>query len=137
VEDPDLYVDDDMEPDAELNRITNNIIGAAIAVHRELGPGYMESTYENSLALEFRARGIQFERQAVIPVLYRGEKVGEARVDFVVEQSVILELKAAESIAPIHVAQCVSYLKASRLRLAILLNFNVRKLKDGIRRIAL
>jgi len=137
VEDPDLYVDDDMEPDAELNRITNNIMGAAIAVHRELGPGYMESTYENSLALEFRARGIQFERQAVIPVLYRGEKVGEARVDFVVEQSVILELKAAESIAPIHVAQCVSYLKASRLRLAILLNFNVRKLKDGIRRIAL
>ena len=137
MEDPDLYVDDDMEPDAELNRITNNIIGAAIAVHRELGPGYMESTYENSLALEFRARGIQFERQAVIPVLYRGEKVGEARVDFVVEQSVILELKAAESIAPIHVAQCVSYLKASRLRLAILLNFNVRKLKDGIRRIAL
>ena len=137
MEDPDLYVDDDMEPDAELNRITNNFIGAAIAVHRELGPGYMESTYENSLALEFRARGIQFERQAVIPVLYRGEKVGEARVDFVVEQSVILELKAAESIAPIHVAQCVSYLKASRLRLAILLNFNVRKLKDGIRRIAL
>ena len=137
MEDPDLYVDDDMEPDAELNRITNNIMGAAIAVHRELGPGYMESTYENSLALEFRARGIQFERQAVIPVLYRGEKVGEARVDFVVEQSVILELKAAESIAPIHVAQCVSYLKASRLRLAILLNFNVRKLKDGIRRIAL
>ena len=137
MEDPDLYVDDDMEPDAELIRITNNIMGAAIAVHRELGPGYMESTYENSLALEFRARGIQFERQAVIPVLYRGEKVGEARVDFVVEQSVILELKAAESIAPIHVAQCVSYLKASRLRLAILLNFNVRKLKDGIRRIAL
>jgi GxxExxY protein len=115
------------------------VIGALIAVHKALGPGHMEITYKNALSLEFRARGIPFEREVSITILYRGEKVGETRLDFVVGDrlKVIVEVKAIEMLGPIHTSQCVSYLRASGLRLAILANFNVRKLVDGLRRISL
>jgi GxxExxY protein len=135
--DPELVIDEEMEPDPELNRITNAILGAAFEVHTELGPGYGESIYENALASEFRRRGIRFVRQAVFPVLYKGEVVGEGRIDFLVEDEVVLELKAVESLTSLFMSQVVSYLKATSRRLALLLNnFNVRRLKDGIRRIA-
>jgi GxxExxY protein len=138
MEDDDAYVDDEMEPDPALNELTNLIIGAMIAVHKALGPGHMELTYKNALGLEFQSRGIPFQREVVIPIFYRGEKVGETRLDFVVgdQLKVVVEAKAIEKLAPIHTSQCISYLKASAFRLAILANFNVRKLTEGLKRIA-
>ena len=131
------FVDEEMEPNPERNRITNLIIGAAIAVHKELGPGHLESVYENAMAIEFNARNIRFVRQAAFPIMYRNEQVGEGRVDFLVEDTVVVELKAVESINPLHIAQSISYLKITKKRLVLILNFNVKKLVDGIRRIVL
>lgn len=131
-----MEVDYEMEPDAELNRITNVIIGAAIEVHRQLGPGYQESVYEKALTIELQKRGVRFQRQAIFPVMYEGEEVGEARLDFLVEDLVVVELKAVESLGAIHTSQVISYLRATRRPLAILINFNVRKLIDGIKRVA-
>jgi GxxExxY protein len=130
------FVDDDMEPDPELNRITNAIIGAAISVHRELGPGYSEMIYEEALAIEFTARGVPFRRQHCFQVYYHGHTIGEGRLDFLVEDKVIVELKTAEALASVHTAQVISYLRATKLTLAILINFHVKLLKDGIKRIA-
>jgi len=139
MDESELHVDEEMEPDPGLNVLTNLIIGALIAVHKALGAGHMESLYENALALEFRSRGIPFERQVAIPVFYRGEKVGDTRIYFIVgeELKVVVEIKSIEGLGPIHTAQCISYLRASGLRLAILANFNVRRLKEGLKRIAL
>ena len=130
------YIDEEMGPNPELNRVTNLIIGAAIAVHRELGPGYSESTYEAALAPEFNARSIRFVRQAIFPVLYRGEQVGECRVDFLVEDIVVVELKAVETLHPLFTNQVISYLKATQRRLGLILNFNVNQLIKGVRRVA-
>lgn len=130
------HVDFDDEPDAELNRWSNSIIGAAIEVHKEMGPGYSEDNYESALALEFQTRGIPFVRQFPIRVLYKGTPVGSGRADFVVANKVVVELKAVEALAAIHTAQVISYMKATGLKLAILINFNVRLLKDGIKRVA-
>jgi GxxExxY protein len=130
------WVDDDAEPDPCLKAVTNAIIGAAIAVHKELGPGYDEYTYLRALAIEFRLRGIAFQKEVTIEVRYRGEVVGQKRLDFIVEGAVIVELKAVESLTPLFTSQVISYLKATRLKLAILINFNVRKLIEGVRRIA-
>jgi GxxExxY protein len=131
------YVDEEMEPDPGLNRITNAIIGAAIAVHKELGPGHLEAIYGNALELEFQARAIVYVREARFPIMYRGKQVGEGRVDFLVENLVVVELKAVETVPPLFKAQVISYLKVTKRRLALLINFNVRKLVDGIHRIAL
>ena len=131
----DEIIDEEMEPDAELNRISNDIIGAAIAVHRELGPGHLESAYEKALAIEFNHRGIRFERQVCVELRYRGECVGEGRLDFLVERRVIIDLKAVERIISTHVVQMVSYLKITKLKLGIIINFNVPVLKEGIRRV--
>jgi len=132
----DWVVDEEEEPDPELNRITNAIIGAAIEVHRALGPGFPESVYERALHMEFARRRIPFVCQAPVTVTYKGESVGEGKVDFLVEGKVIVELKAVEMLALIHTAQVISYLRALRLRLGVIINFNVRVLKDGIKRIA-
>src|SRR5215212_9366593 len=104
MEKAECYVDEDMEPDPALNVLTNQIIGALIAVHKALGPGHMEIIYKNALSLEFAARQIPFAREAVIPIFYRGEKVGETRLDFVVGDTVkvIVEAKAIEVLARIH-----------------------------------
>jgi len=131
------FVDEELEPDPELNRITNTVIGAAIAVHRALGPGYFESVYENALVIEFLKRGIHFQRQVTFPVLYDGQTVGEGKLDFLIEKKVIVELKAVEALNSLHSAQVISYLKTTKCRLALIINFNVRKLVDGVRRIAL
>ena len=111
------------------------VIGAAIEVHRKLGPGYLESIYEEALAMEFAYRKISFERQKVITIEYRGIKIGESRLDFLIENRLIVELKAIDTFAPIHTAQVLSYLKATELEAALLINFNVPVLKNGIKHI--
>jgi GxxExxY protein len=131
------FVDEDEEPNPELNRLTNLIIGAAIEVHKRLGPGHLESVYENALAIEFGVRGIAAARQVPIEVYYRDQRVGVGRLDFLVEGRVIVDVKAVEALAPIHTAQMISYLRITKHKLALLINFNVKLLKDGIKRIAL
>ncbi len=120
-----------------LNEITAQIIAAAIAVHHELGPGLLESSYEACLAFEIANRGLHFERQKRLPVIYRG-RVLECgyRIDLLVENCVIVEVKTVERFEPVHVAQVLSYLKMSGSRLGLLLNFNVKWLTaEGIRRV--
>ena len=133
---PAEFVDDEMEPNPALNRITNAIIGAAIAVHSKLRPGYQESFYANALAIEFDRRHIQCVREYRFDVFYQGHVIGKGSIDFLVENSVIVELKAVEALSPLFTAQVISYLKANNIKLGMLLNFNVKVLKDGIRRIA-
>ena len=113
------------------------VIGAAIEVHRTLGPGYLESVYEEALAVELSLRGLSFERQHAFALDYKGHRVGEGRLDFLVDNCLVVELKAVEAIAPVHRAQVISYLKALRLPLALLLNFKAETLRDGIVRIVL
>jgi GxxExxY protein len=112
-------------------------IGAAIEVHRLLGPGLLESVYEEALCIELTTRGIRFTRQVSMGVLYKERKVGEIRLDVLVCDKLVLELKATEGIAPIHVAQLLFYMKATRLPLGLLLNFNVTELRYGIKRLVL
>ena len=104
-------------------QLTGQIIAAAIEVHRALGPGFLEAIYENALALELNSRGLVIERQKVVPVTYRGTKVGEHRLDLLVQGSVIVELKAATDLDPIFFATLRSYLKALHLETGLLLNF--------------
>ena len=120
----------------EEDKLSKEIIGAAIEVHRSLGPGLLESAYEECLCYELAIRGFTFERQKPLPVSYKGVKLDCGyRLDIVVGGLVILELKAINSIEPIHEAQLLTYLKLSNLKLGILINFNVTILKNGIKRI--
>ena len=120
----------------DLNKITEAIISSAIAVHRELGPGLLESAYEACLTYELIERGFLAERQKALPVTYREVSLDCGyRIDLLVENQVIVELKTVESLAPIHEAQLLSYLKLSGCAVGLLINFNVRVLKIGIRRI--
>jgi len=106
------------------SEITESIIAAAITVHRELGPGFLESVYEQALAVEFAVRGIAFVRQHVIPLFYRDHQIGEHRLDFVVEGKIVVELKAIEALENVHFAIVRSYLKAAGLSDGLLLNFS-------------
>jgi GxxExxY protein len=116
-----------------LEDLTNKIIGAAIEVHRELGPGLLESAYEECLCHEFRWRGIGFERQVPLPVEYKGLKLECGyRLDVVVENAVILELKCVERALPVHVAQLMTYLKMTGKRVGLIINFKVEVLSRGI-----
>ena len=108
--------------------LTDRIIAAAIRVHKELGPGFLEATYEEALAIELAAAGLIFERQKLLPVFYREHLIGEHRLDFLVEQKVILELKAISAFEDIHFAIVRSYLKAANLDDALLLNFATPRL---------
>ena len=118
------------------DELSYEIIGAAIEVHRHLGPGLLESAYEECLCHELKLRNIQFCRQVSLPVEYRGIKLDCGyRLDIVVNNLVILELKAVEKIMPIHDAQLLTYLKLADLRLGLLINFNTTTLKHGIKRI--
>jgi GxxExxY protein len=123
------------EPDGEMNRLTETVIGAAIEVHRVLGPGLLESFYEEALCVELTERGVSFVRQPPHPVLYKGVLIGEARPDLIVDERVLVELKAAYGHAPVHLAQVLSYLRATRLTVGLLINFNVRLLREGVRRV--
>ncbi len=118
-----------------LNELTSEIIASAIAVHRALGPGLLESAYEACLAYELAERGLAFERQKGLPVTYRGVQVDCGyRIDLLVEELVVVELKAVEKLDTIHEAQLLSYLKLSGCRVGLLINFNVKMLKEGVRR---
>lgn len=117
--------------------LTGEVIGAAIEVHRVLGAGFLESVYESALAIELRSRGISFEQQKIIPLTYKSYRIGESRLDFLIENSLVVELKAVASLTPLHEAQTISYLKATKKNLALLINFNVPLLKNGIKRIIL
>ena len=120
------------------NQLSHEIIGAALEVHRALGPGLLESAYEECLAREFSIRGMAFERQVPLPVSYKGAAVDAGyRVDFVVSGLVIVELKAVDALLPIHAAQLLTYLKLSDKRLGLLINFNVVRLRDGLQRVVL
>lgn len=120
-----------------IELLARNVIGAAIAVHRALGPGFLESVYEEALCIEFDHQNIPYQRQHPIAVNYRDRNVGEGRLDLLVGEKLIVELKAVEAIAPIHMAQVISYLKTTGYNLGLLINFNVPVLKDGIKRIIL
>jgi len=120
----------------KINKITDTIIGSAIDVHRELGPGLLESAYEACLAFELADRGLSVERQKELPVVYRDVRLDCGyRLDLLIENEVIVELKAVERVDPIHTAQLLSYLKLSGCKLGLLINFNVKILKNGIRRL--
>jgi GxxExxY protein len=125
------------EPSPDHDEIARQVIGAAIEVHRELGPGFIEGVYESALQAEFELRGIPYKQQLTIGVEYKGLSVGEGRPDFLVHDAVVVELKAVEALHPVHTAQVISYLKAAKLQLGLLINFNVPLLKSGIKRIVL
>ena len=117
------------------NAITGAIIGAAMEVHNLLGPGLLESAYEECLAREFELRGIHYDRQKAVPVVYKDVKLDCGyRIDLVVEGHVVVELKAVENLAKIHDAIVLTYLRLSGCRIGLLINFNVLTLKEGIRR---
>ncbi|MEW6096515.1 MAG: GxxExxY protein [bacterium] len=121
----------------EINQITEKIIGAAIEIHRILGHGLLESAYEECLCYELPERGLHFRKQVELPVIYKGIRLNCGyRIDLLVEEKVIVELKTVEQILPIHEAQLLTYLKMMDKRLGLLINFNVPVLRDGIKRIA-
>jgi len=122
----------------ENDPLTEKIIGFAIGIHRDLGPGLLESAYEECLCYELEQGGLSFRRQAALPVVYKSVRLECGyRMDIVVEEQVIIELKTVERLLPIHEAQMLTYLKLSGIRTGLLLNFNVPVLKDGIRRMLL
>ena len=119
----------------EKDPLTDRIIGAAMTVHSEFGAGLLESVYQNSLCLELRAQGIRYQAQQAIEIQYRGQHVGHLIADIVVDGRVILELKSVEILEPIHTAQLITYLKATGIKTGLLINFNVRHLRHGIKRV--
>jgi GxxExxY protein len=126
-----------METSDRVDRIAREIVDAAFSVHVALGPGYGELVYENAMCVELSLRGIRFARQPTIVVEYKGHRVGHSRLDLVVADLVVVELKAVDALGAVHTAQALAYLKATSLALALVINFNVARIKDGIRRIAL
>ena len=125
-----------MTESEQLNGITEQIIGAAVDVHRALGPGLLESAYEACLMFELVSRGLKVEQQRALPVAYRDVKLDCGyRLDLVVENQVVVELKAVDELVPIHKAQLLSYLKLSGLKVGLLINFHTKMLKDGIVRL--
>jgi len=120
----------------DINELSSKIIGAAIEVHKALGPGLLESAYEECLCHELKLRGLSFESQKPLPVVYKEKKLDCGyRLDMVVENAIILELKSCGKVEPIHKAQLLTYLKLSGLTLGLLLNFNVSVMREGIVRI--
>jgi GxxExxY protein len=126
-----------LEFSEERDPLTEKIIGCAIEVHRQLGPGLLESTYESALCVELELKGLKFQRQTPHPISYKGKVIGEHRLDLLVEGSVVVEIKSVERYDPIFEAQVLTYLKITGLRRALLINFNSRLLKDGIKRFVL
>ena len=120
----------------DLNELTGAIIGAAIEVHRNLGPGLLESAYESCLLWELRQEGLKVEPQVPVPIRYKGLQLYAGyRIDILVQDRIIVELKAIDKIQPIHTAQVLTYLKMTNLKMALILNFNVELMRSGIKRI--
>jgi GxxExxY protein len=126
---------DDIE--VHVNELSNIVIGAALEVHRTLGPGLLESVYEEALCIELRLRSISFVRQALVPVRYKGYTAGDMRLDLLVDDAIIVELKAVDELAQIHSAQLLSYLRLTGYKLGLLINFNVPLLRNGVKRLVL
>ena len=120
---------------AKTEQLAKQVIGAALEVHQTIGPGFPESVYEHALSLELNAWGVEHRRQAPITIHYRRTIVGEGRVDMLVGDCLVVELKTVEALADVHRSQAVAYLKALNLRLGLLINFHQAILKDGIKRV--
>lgn len=118
----------------ELEALSSRIIGAAIEVHRALGPGLLEASYRAALGIEMAARGLSFIREVRVPMDYKGHAIGDYRIDFVVERQAVVEVKSVERHQPVFDAQLLAYLRATSLPLGLLINFNTHLLKTGIRR---
>ena len=121
--------------DEETERLAAAVIGAAIEVHREMGPGMPEISYKLALCHELELRGIRHRSEVPLAIVYKGKSVGETRIDILVADRLVLELKAIESLAPVHRAQLLTYLQLTKLKLGLLINFNVPVLKDGVKRV--
>ena len=120
------------------HRLTERIIGAAIEVHRAIGPGLLESTYEECLDRELRESGLAVARQRIVPLMYRGKPLASTyRIDLIVDNRVIVEVKAVDKLARVHLAQILSYLRHTGLRVGLILNFNEVTLRDGVKRVSL
>ncbi len=126
-----------IEPNRRLDTRARTVIGAAIEVHRHLGPGYLESVYEEALAVELDLRRIPFDRQKSFAVDYKGRAISEGRLDLLVGNELLVDLKAVNALAPIHKAQLIPYLKATQRQLGLLINFNVPVLRSGLQRVVL
>ena len=116
--------------------VSDRIIGAAIEVHRQLGPGLLETPYKRALRIEMRHQGMCVESRR-IPLIYRGEEIGEYLPDLIVENTVVVEIKSVSHLEPVFTAQVVTYLRATNLRVGLILNFNAPKLIDGLKRVVL
>lgn len=123
--------------DLPENKITERIIKCAIEVHRQLGPGLLESVYEEALAIECELDGLHVAQQVKIPVQYKGRPIGEYRLDLLIEDLVVVEIKSVERFDPVFEAQILTYLKITGKKVGLLINFNSRLVKDGIRRFIL
>ena len=121
--------------DESLNALSNAVIRSAIEVHRELGPGLLESVYETALCVELRASGVDVQRQVGIPLFYKGELISEHRANLIVANRIVVEIKSISRFDPIHTAVMLTYLRIAQLRLGLLLNFNTPVMKQGIKRI--
>ena len=121
-----------------LGDVTEQIIGAAISVHREIGPGLLESAYQTCFAIEMTRCGIEFEKELQVPLVYKGTIIPNCyKIDFLVARQVVVELKTADRLAPVHTAQLMTYLRMTKCRVGLLFNFNVDVLISGIRRVVL
>ncbi len=120
----------------KLNRLSKIVIDSSIEVHKNLGPGLLESTYEVCLCRELKLRNLNYLRQVFLPVIYKGEFLNaEYKIDILIEDELVIELKAVEVLLPVHFAQLLTYLKLSDKRLGLLINFNVPRLVDGVKRV--
>jgi GxxExxY protein len=122
---------------SEFDTLTERIIGCAIAVHRELGPGLLEATYEKALCIELEDAGLSYRRQIAVPVVYKGRSIGEYRLDLLIEDAVVVEVRSVERHQGVFEAQLLTYLRVTGKKVGLLINFNTRLLKDGIKRFAL
>ncbi len=121
----------------EINKITERIIGCAIEVHRNLGPGLLESVYEEAMCVELDIQGVRYHRQTAVPVNYKGRVIGDYRLDLLVEDAVVVELKSVERHDPVFEAQILTYMRVTGKRVGLLINFNSKLLREGIKRFVL
>ena len=126
---PQRHRDTEIDDSADL---TSRIIGAAIEVHRALGPGLLESIYDTAMCIELEERGIDFKRQVRIPAFYKGRSLGHYNIDFIVDDRVVVEIKSVSIVLPIFEAQLITYLRLSKKRIGLLLNFNSPLMKEGV-----
>mgnify|MGYP001575704331 CR=1 FL=1 len=126
-----------IEPSERIDELVRKTLIAAVEVHKHLGPGYLESVYEEALAIELALQRIPFARRIPVPVQYKGQSVGQGRLDFMIGDELVVELKAVDALLPIHKAQVLSYLKATQHCLGLLINFNVPVLMRGVQRVVL